>query len=36
MAIQNSFLRVIMGQDIPFVYPNFEGTQIQNCLVINQ
>jgi hypothetical protein len=27
MIIQSSVLKVILGQDIPFVYPNLEWTQ---------
>jgi len=28
MVIQNSVLKVILGQGIPFVYPNCECTQL--------
>jgi hypothetical protein len=28
MVIQSSVLRVILGRDIPFVYPNHECTQL--------
>jgi hypothetical protein len=27
MIIQNVVLKMILGQDIPFVYPNLEWTQ---------
>jgi hypothetical protein len=28
MVIQNNVLRVILGRDIPFVYPNYEWTPL--------
>jgi len=34
MVIQSSVLRVILKQDIPFVYPNYECTQMGFFLTI--
>jgi len=31
MVIQNGVLKVILGQDIPFVYPNHERTHMCYC-----
>jgi hypothetical protein len=34
MVIQSNVLRVILEQDIPFVYPNLKWTQMQMLNVV--
>jgi hypothetical protein len=34
MVIQRCILKMILGQDIPFVYPNYECTHLDLTIVI--